>query len=283
MMNRTCTRALAGVVLLAAMAYGQAARAQALPPGPSETPRVAVQLEPTVNSTIKCVQPPPLFELRDYNGPLKKTVGVFAGQLDLRAVRVPNYRPGQVLCSLKLKDKFFLSVRDTFSPGTFVAAGFISGFGQAINQDASFGQGWAGYGKRFGTDFLDQASFKFFNDFAYPSIFREDPRYYRLIDGSRKQRLLHAINHAFVARSDNNRPMFNFSEWVGTATVLSLSNLYHPGNQRGFGPTAEMLSYNILEDMGFDIVREFWPDIAHKFRLPLSPEPAAAGSESNPN
>ena len=190
-MNRAPGHTLAAIVLLAAMACCASVRAQELPPGPQQSPRVAVVRKPTVNSAITCVEPPPTFQLSDYNGPLSKTVAVFGRQLDLRSVHAPRYKSGEILCSLKLKDKFILFVRDTFDPGTFVAAGFIAGFGQAINQDPSFGQGWGSYGKRFGTDFLDQGSFKFFNDFAYPSLFGEDPRYYRLIEGTPKQRLWH--------------------------------------------------------------------------------------------
>ena len=76
--------------------------------------------------------------------------------------------------------------------------------------------------------------------------------------------------------------MFNFSEWVGTATVVTLGTLYHPGNERGFGPAAAAVSYNILIDVGFDVLREFWPNVSRKLRLPLTTPPASAGSESNP-
>jgi hypothetical protein len=64
--------------------------------------------------------------------------------------------------------------------------------------------------------------------------------------------------------------------------VITLSNYYHPGNQFRVGPTAAVFSYNILTDMGFDVLREFWPDVTKKLRLPLRPEPAGAGAQSNP-
>jgi len=110
-----------------------------------------------------------------------KTVGLFSRKLDLKAVSPPQGQPGVTLCSLHLDSKFLLFVRDTFEPVTFAAAGFGAGIDQAYNRDPSFGRGAAGYGKRFGAEFADQASFKFFKDFAYPAIFSEDPRYYRLV------------------------------------------------------------------------------------------------------
>jgi hypothetical protein len=229
-----------------------------------------------------CVEPPPTVNLRDYNGPLKKTVGLFARALERKTVHPLHYKPGVSLCSLDLKDKFFLFVRDSSDPVTFLASGFNAGLNQAENQDPSFGQGAGGYGKRFGASFADQASFRFFKDFAYASIFYEDPRYYRLIHGGGERRFLHAMKHAFVAQRDNGNRMFNFSEWLGTASAVALSNVYHPGNQRGFAPAARLVGYSILSDMGFDVLREFWPEISRKFKLPFRVEPVPGDLDSNP-
>jgi hypothetical protein len=65
--------------------------------------------------------------LADYDGPLKKTVGLFSRKLELKAVHPPHGQPGVTLCSLRLDDKFLLFVRDTFEPVTFAAAGFDAG------------------------------------------------------------------------------------------------------------------------------------------------------------
>jgi hypothetical protein len=229
-----------------------------------------------------------MVSLRDYNGPLNKTVGLFARALERKAVHPPHYKPGVALCSLRLKDKFFLFVRDSFDPVTFLASGFNAGLAQAENQDPAFGQGTAGYGKRFGASFADQASFKFFKDFAYPSIFYEDPRYYGLFHGSGGRRFLNAIEHSFVAHRDNGNRMFNYSECLGTASAVTLSNVYHPGNQRGFAPAAQLVGFSVLSDMGFDTLREFWPEISRKFKLPFRAEPVPEDLDStrfleNPN
>ena len=233
---------------------------------------------------LPCVQPQPMVRLQDYNGPLQKTVGLFTQQLERKSVHPMRYKPGLKLCSLVLKDKFFLFVRDSFDPVIFLIAGFNAGISQADNNDSAFGQGAAGYGKRFGASFTDQATSMFFKDFAYPTIFNEDPRYYRLAHASSKKRFLHAIEHVVVAHNDNGNRMFNFSEWLGTASAISLSNVYHPGNERGFAPSAEALGFSVLSDMGFDTLREFWPEIAHKFKLPfrVEPEPTTEYIDLNP-
>jgi hypothetical protein len=233
------------------------------------------------NVTAPCVEPPPLVSWQDYQGKFAKVVGAFARKLERKSVHPPHYKPQAVLCTLQVKDKFFLFVQDTIDPVTFLSVGWDAGLDQAQNTDPSFGQGAAGYGKRFAADFASQASFGFFKDFAYPTIFSEDPRYYRLAHGSGKRRVLHALGHAFVAYREDGTSMFNVSEWLGTTSAVVLSNTYHPGNQRGFTPAARSVGYSVLQDVGFDLLREFWPEIARKFRLPFRGQNEPASSQNS--
>lgn len=225
--------------------------------------------ESSKNIAAPCIQPPPMVSLQDYNGPLKKMVGVFARALERKSVHPPHFKPGVKLCSLELKDKFFLFVQDSLDPVTFLSSGFDAGMDQASDRDPTFGQGAAGYGKRFAATFGGQASSKFFKDFAYPAIFSEDPRYYRLAHGTVRKRFLHAVGHVFVAHRVDGTYMPNYSEWLGTASAAVLSNVYHPGNERGVGSAAERIGSSFIQDMGFDVLREFWPEISRKFKLPF--------------
>ncbi|HXN51447.1 MAG TPA: hypothetical protein VN943_05870 [Candidatus Acidoferrum sp.] len=269
--------ALAG--LAGAVVYAQEPPA---PAAPQQPPAAPFNEEATKNVAAPCVEPPPMVRLEDYDGPLKKVVGTFARPLERKAVHPPNYKPGAKLCTLNLKDKFVLFVQDSFDPVTFLATGFNAGLDQAENSDPSFGQGAEGYGRRFGAEFTDQASSRFFKDFAYPWIFSEDPRYYRLARGGARRRLLHAVEHAVVAHRDDGKRMFNFSEWLGTTTTAVLSNTYHPDNERGFGPAAQRVTYGILQDIGFDVLREFWPEISKKLKLPFRGESLPANQDPNP-
>ncbi len=236
------------------------------PPVPTVTPeREQAQLNPSA----PCIQPAPMVTWQEYDGPLQKVVGVFGRRLEQRSVGRGHYKPGAVMCTLETKQKFLLFVQDMIDPVTFLSVSFNAGISQAENSDPTFGQGAEGYGKRFAAGTVDEASSLFFKDFAYPTLFREDPRYYPLSEGSTGSRLWHASRHAFVAHSENGRLMFNFSEWLGTISAASLSNLYHPGNRRGFAPTAENVGESVGSDVGYDILREFWPEIAQKFRLPF--------------
>ena len=277
--NQIRSRVPAWALLPVLLAWAGTSYAQESPV-PAQPARPAPSQDQTINSVaVPCVQPPPIVRPQDYTGPFKKTIGAFTQQLERKSVHPPHYKPGDVLCSLDVKDKFLLFVRGSFDPIIFLSSGFNAAISQAENNDRAFGQGFDGYAKRYGASYADQATFRFFKDFAYPSIFNEDPRYYRLAHGSTGKRFVHAIEHVVVAHRDNGNRMFNFSEWLGTASAISLGNVYHPGNHRGFVPSAEGVGFTFLTDMGFDVLREFWPEISHEFKLPFREEPAAG----NPN
>jgi hypothetical protein len=216
-----------------------------------------------------CIKPAPVVSLEDYEGPLKKTVGVFARALERKAVSPPHYKAGVFLCSLETKDKFVLFLQDSLNPVAFLSTAFNAGLDQASDRDHAFGQGTMGYAKRYGASFADQASSKFFKDFAFPTLFSEDPRYYRMARGRFGKRLLHAVAHSFVAYREDGTRIFNSSEWLGTTTAAVLGNAYHPGNERAVGAVAQNVGFSVLQDMGFDVLREFWPEVSRKLNLPF--------------
>lgn len=200
---------------------------------------------------------------------MQKFVGFLARKLERRAVHSPQYRADTMLCSLEVKDKLRLFAGDTFDTISLLGIAYNSALDHAANADPTFGQGATGYGRRFGANFASRTSTRFFTEFAYPTLFREDPRYYRLARGNFPQRLLHAVGHTVITHRDSGRHAFNFSEWMGAATGSVISNAYHPGNERGFGPAARGAAFTILTDMGFDVLREFWPEVARKFHMPF--------------
>ncbi|MGB8472953.1 MAG: hypothetical protein WCE61_02570 [Candidatus Acidiferrum sp.] len=243
--------------------------APASPQQPSSAPlqQSAAQVAPP-----PCIQPPPIVRLSDHNGLLANVVGTFARPLERKAVHPPNYRLGLKLCTLNLEDKFVLFLQDSIDPVNFLAAGFNAGLDQAEDSDPSYGQGAEGYGRRFGAELAGATSSRFFKEFAYTAVFREDPCYYRMAQGSGGKRLLHALGHVALAHRDNGNVMFNFSEWLGTSSSIALNNTFRPDNERWFAPAAERVGYSVLQDMGFDALREFWPEISRKFKLPFRGE-----------
>jgi hypothetical protein len=206
---------------------------------------------------------------QDYHGPFAKTAGLFGRKLERKSLSAPQYKPGAVLCTLTTKGKIALFAGDVSDPVTFISAGFNAGISQAQNGDPRYGQGAAGYGKRFGANLADQASGEFFKDLVYPTLFSQDPRYYRLGSGGSGRRIVHALSHVVIAHHEDGAPMFNYTEWLGTASTIALGSVYHGNRAHGVGSYAIGGAVGLGNDMGFDVLREFWPDIVHKFKLPF--------------
>ena len=272
------------VCLAAACAFPADAQIAPFRQEPSSQQKPIASAQVKVNPSAPCVEPAPVVKLSDYNGPLKKTVGLFARALERNAVHSPRrYKPGALLCALTVKGKFMLFVEDSLDPVTFLSSGFWAGTDQASDRDPTFGQGAAGYAKRYLANYTDQAQSEFFKDFAYPSIFSEDPRYYRIGQGKVGKRLLHAATHVFVAYRIDGTYMPNYSEWLGTVSSVALSNAYHPGNTRGVGPVAVRVANSVAQDVGFDVLREFWPEISRALRLPFRGEREQSGEGAEEN
>jgi hypothetical protein len=222
----------------------------------------SVTLEPVlIRPVAPCVRFIEPFDVDDYRGPLNGIVARFSQSFDSAT---PHLGGSSSKCKLTSGDKLRLFLSNNIDPGAYMSAAWDAGWAQLDYDDPSFGQGAAGFGKRYLGAVADNIQSDFFGIYLFPSIFHQDPRYFRLGEGSAKARTEHALVHRFVARSDSGRPMFNYSEWLGTASSKALGNLYHPGNPRGFGPTASRVGLSVGNGMAWDVVREFWPELAHK-------------------
>ena len=160
--------------------------------------------------------------------------------------------------------KFHLFAKSSFDPFEYAAAGLQAGIGQATNEFPGYGQGAAGYGKRYGASLADQVSSNFFANFLYPTLLKEDPRYFRLGEGSIKHRIGYSLVQEFVTRTDKGTRRFNFSNALGAFSSGGLSNLYYPATDRGLGLTMSRCAVSLLYGSAGGLVDEFWPDIDRK-------------------
>ena len=179
---------------------------------------------------------------------------------------LPNYRTANesaVYQPITTKQKFIIASKDSFDYPLLGLAAFIAAYGQLDNSNRSFGQGWAGYGRRVGTAYADQAIGNMMTEAIFPSLLHEDPRYFRRGTGSVWSRTFYAATRVFVTRTDSGGTRFNFSEVLGNATGTAISNAYYPDN-RDAADNVEKLGMQIGIDAASQVLKEFWPDIKHK-------------------
>jgi hypothetical protein len=164
---------------------------------------------------------------------------------------------------LRSGQKFTLAVQ-YFSPYTFAFVAAEAGVNQARNSPREFGQGAEGYGKRYGAGFADGLTASIFVTGLYPSLFRQDPRYYRLGDGGFSHRMGYAVSRVLVTRQDSGRKAFNFSEVLGSFSSSALAMTYYPKSQREFSDVAQRAGIQFAFDAGFNALKEIYPDIERK-------------------
>ena len=91
---------------------------------------------------------------------------------------------GQTAPPLTPGGKFHLFARTAFDPVTLTVVGVQAGITQADNSFPAYGQGWEGYGKRYGSALADNVSSGFFSTYFFPVLLKQDPRYFRLGEGN---------------------------------------------------------------------------------------------------
>jgi hypothetical protein len=178
---------------------------------------------------------------------------------------IPNYRTAdanQRFQSLSSRQKMTIAFKDSTDFPVYPTAASFAAIYQWTNSNPDFGQGMKGYAHRFITSYGDQAIGNFMTEGIMPSLFREDPRYFRHGEGhgTKKERLLYAASRVFVTRTDRNTREFNFSEVVGNAVTAAAGNAYYP-HSRKLEDNFRRFYVNIGSDaLGF-VLKEFSPDI----------------------
>jgi hypothetical protein len=165
---------------------------------------------------------------------------------------------------LAASQKFRLFVKGTFDPFELLITGMGAGIAQANNDFAEYGQGGAGYGKRYGAALADSVSSGFFGGFLYPVLLKHDPRYFRRSEGKVAHRIGYALAQEFVCHTDNGGRSINFSKLLGAITASGISNAYYPPNDRGAGHTVNRAGFAMANGSIGNLLDEFWPDIRLK-------------------
>ncbi len=174
-------------------------------------------------------------------------------------------RAGQPFQPLSMQQKWGVFVRHTYSPSTFIDAGFDAAYTQATSGQPQYGEGARGFGRRLGASLASSESDSFFERFLFPSLLHQDPRYFLApVDFSKRQRAWFAAKQVLVTYGDNGHRQFNVSHVFGALASISVSNAYLPQHNGGVANTFSRWGISLASDAGYNILREFWPDIRHR-------------------
>jgi hypothetical protein len=167
---------------------------------------------------------------------------------------------------LTKREKFNVFLHSTYSPWTFANAAIDQATdhvkGRQLSQE--YETGFRGQAQRYGIALATTETDVFFQRFLFPTLFKQDPRYFRNPDLPFLKRVFYSMSRVVITRTDSGGEAFNASRILGNAASQAVADLYVPGQRQGMHPIAGTISYNLLRDMGMNLVHEFWPDVRRK-------------------
>jgi hypothetical protein len=163
--------------------------------------------------------------------------------------------------------KYKVVARSSFDYVQYPWYGFLAGISQAENSEPGYGQGAAGYGKRYGAAWADGTLENFMTSAVFPSLLRQDPRFFQSGEGGFWHRTGYAMSRVIITRGDSGHSQANFSEIIGSALSAGISTYsYHPRGDRNVRNSLSVWGSQIGYDTLTFVVKEFWPGIRRKIR-----------------
>ncbi len=188
---------------------------------------------------------------------------------------IPNYRAVSVGAKPPpptFKEKFLIGTQNTFDYSAFIFNAVDTEIPYVSKSYPEFGNGWVGYGVYYWHGFVDKGIGNYMTDTIVPTLTRQDSRYYAMGTGHWYVRALYAYTRVLITPNDAGKNTFNYSEIVGKGAAAGLGDLYYPARYRDWTKTGQRWLVQVsIRDGGFNVFREFWPDVA-KHVLHLSPK-----------
>src|SRR5258705_9618774 len=168
---------------------------------------------------------------------------------------------------LSAGQKFLLATDQSVAPSALIVAAMSAGINQARDSWPCNGQGWEGYGKRYGATLALNASTDMFGTFLLPAVLHHDPRYFILAHGTFSQKIGHALKSVLVTHTDSRERAPNISGILGPLGAEGLANTYLPDAERTAGQTFERFGIQMAVIAGANVAKEFWPAIFKTLRI----------------
>jgi hypothetical protein len=140
-----------------------------------------------------------------------------------------------------------------------------AGIRQASSGPKEWGGGAEGYGLRIGNSFA-QHTIQQTLRYGISAALHEDNRYFISGQTGFFHRTMYAVKSTVLARHDNGSQYFSFSRLGGDAGAAFISRAWQPRSTTSAGDGATSFGISIASDVGFNVFREFWPDLKRRFR-----------------
>lgn len=177
---------------------------------------------------------------------------------------MPNYRAvsaGTKPPPPTPREAFMVATRNSFDYSSFVFVGVTSLLAEGTNAHSQLGKGVGGYWAYYWRGYLDKTDGNYWVDWAMPTIFHQDERYYAMGEGGFWKRAVYSSTRDFVTPDYHGKSSFNASELLGRGISQAISLSYYPSKTQTASAFGEKYAYAIGRDTLTNVFREFWPDI----------------------
>jgi hypothetical protein len=163
------------------------------------------------------------------------------------------------------KERFREFVMSTVGPVPLLGEAAGAAIEQWMNTPKEWGQGWAAFGKRFGSN-LAYNGIRQTITYGGSLAWGEDTRYFASRQPGFWPRTRHALVSTFTARHTDGSTSFSYSGTAGVIGASAISSAWGPDSWKGPGNIAKNAGVSFASTAAFNVVREFLPDILHRRR-----------------
>jgi hypothetical protein len=177
---------------------------------------------------------------------------------------MPNYRAvsaGVIPPPPTPREAFMVATRNSFDYSAFIFVGVTSLLAEGTDAHSQIGKGVGGYWGYYWRGYLDKTDGNYWVDWAMPTVFHQDERYYAMGEGGFLKRGTYAATRILITPNYHGKNSFNASEVLGRGISQAISLAYYPSKTQTLGGFEEKYAYALGRDALTNVFRELWPDI----------------------
>jgi hypothetical protein len=166
---------------------------------------------------------------------------------------------------MTMHERFRIYRHSVFNPDSLFAPAFGAAVAQANNEPPEWGQGASGYATRLASGYGRLVINRTIR-FGVAALDHEDPRFSYSNEEGFWRRFRYASIHYVVARTDSGKRIPAFSRFAGTYGAAFIANEWYPESRANTGHALMRGSTALAAGWGWNVFREFWPDIKRTLR-----------------
>ena len=188
--------------------------------------------------------------------------GVAAPRTSALPLPLPLPLPAASTAPMTAGEKFTAYFKKTFlSPGAYAQSIFSGLFNELRDKkdkpDFDTGDYFGDAMTRAARSHAFKITAGFFEKFAFPTIFKQDPRYHRSDKSGTGGKLAYAVSRLFVTQGDRSGDQINASYLLGAAVGSGLANYWEREDRRDLNHSLRRFGVHLGLTAFSNILREF--------------------------